>query len=128
MSERGEIYQCLKCGNIIEVLVGEEGVLTCCSQPMQQRGEKIADATLEKHMPFIQKEGDKYLVRIGENTEHPREEKHYIQWIEILWEEMILRKYLTPAAKSQAEFVSVGSKDVTAREHCSPHGLWISKV
>jgi len=125
MPKRGEIYQCLKCGNIIEILTGAEGALACCGQPMQRQQEKTADSTLEKHVPFIQREGDKYTVRIGENTEHPMEEKHYIQWIAINADNQVYRTYLKPGDKPRTKIaLSKYPGSICVRAYCNVHGLW----
>jgi superoxide reductase len=52
-------------------------------------------------------------------------EAHYIQWIELITEDGVLRKHLTPADKPMAEF-KTDAKEVYAREFCNLHGLWKS--
>jgi superoxide reductase len=51
------------------------------------------------------------------------EEKHYIEWIEILADGKICRQYLAPGAPPEATF-AVEAADITAREYCNLHGLW----
>lgn len=34
MAEKSEIYKCTMCGNIVEVLHGGQGKLSCCGQLM----------------------------------------------------------------------------------------------
>ena len=55
MTEKLEIYKCNICGNIVEVLHAGEGVLVCCGEPMHLYSENTQDATLEKHVPVIEK-------------------------------------------------------------------------
>jgi Desulfoferrodoxin len=51
------------------------------------------------------------------------EEKHYIEWIEIIADGVVYRKFLKPGDKPEAEFcIKAGS--ITAREYCNLHGLW----
>ncbi|MCK4524562.1 desulfoferrodoxin FeS4 iron-binding domain-containing protein, partial [candidate division WOR-3 bacterium] len=71
MVKQKEIYKCNICGNIIEVLHGGAGELVCCGQPMQLFDEKNADSTTEKHVPFIKRQENKYIVKVGEATDHP---------------------------------------------------------
>jgi len=56
------------------------------------------------------------------------EEKHYIQWIELVCEEcgMTKRKYLKPGDKPEAKFYMCPDCDehVRAREYCNIHGHW----
>jgi len=122
MADRLQIYECAVCGNIVEVLHGGIGELTCCEQPMELLVEKTADAAAEKHVPVIEKIDNGYKVTVG-STLHPMEEKHYIQWIELLADGKAYRQFLNPGDAPQAVF-NVEADLVTAREHCNVHGLW----
>ena len=121
------IYKCQHCGNIVEVFVEGAAPLFCCGQKMTYMEEKTADHSVEKHVPFIEKTPIGYKVKVGETTEHPMIEKHYIQWIELIVDnDLILRKYLKPGDKPEAEFCVAESNNVTAREYCNVHGHWKS--
>ncbi len=116
------IYKCEVCGNIVEVLHEGEGELVCCGEPMTFFDEKTADSTTEKHVPVIEKIADGYRVTVG-STLHPMEEKHYIEWIELLADGVSYRAFLKPGDKPMAEFCVKADK-VSAREYCNVHGLW----
>ena len=122
MAQRLQIYKCAVCGNIVEVIHGGVGELVCCGQPMELLDEKTADAATEKHVPVIQKIDGGYKVTVG-STLHPMEEKHYIEWIELLADGKAYRQFLNPGDAPEAEF-GVEAESVTAREHCNVHGLW----
>jgi len=122
MAQRLGIYKCAVCGNIVEVIYGSSGELVCCGQPMELLDEKTADAATEKHVPVIQKINGGYKVTVG-STLHPMEEKHYIEWIELLADGKAYRQFLNPGNAPEAEF-GVEAESVTAREHCNVHGLW----
>ena len=122
MTELNQIYKCNICGNIVEVLHTGAGELVCCGQPMELLQEKTADSGQEKHVPVIEKTGNGIKVKVGE-TEHPMEEKHYIEWIEILANGKSYRKYLKAGDKPEAEF-EIKTGKVIAREYCNLHGLW----
>ncbi len=124
MAKRREVYICKKCGNIVEVLHGGAGKLTCCGEEMVLFEEKTADTSTEKHVPFIKREGNKYVVLIGENALHPMEEKHYIEWIELVVDGAVYRRFLNPGDKPEAIFEVPEGKEVFAREYCNIHGLW----
>ena len=124
MAERMEVYKCEVCGNIVEVLHGSFGELVCCGKPMVKFEEKTADTSTEKHVPFIKREGDKYIVKVGENTAHPMENKHYIEWIELVVDGAVYRKFLNPGDAPEAVFEVAEGKEVSAREYCNIHGLW----
>jgi superoxide reductase len=50
------------------------------------------------------------------------EEKHYIQWIEIVADDKAYRQFLEPEAAPEA-FFAVQVESVIAREYCNLHGL-----
>jgi len=122
MAERLEVYKCLKCGNIVEVLHGGVGELVCCNEPMKLMREGTIDAATEKHVPVVEKTAGGFQVKVGE-VSHPMEEKHYIEWIEIIADGRVYRRFLKPGEKPEATYqIEAGS--VTAREYCNLHGLW----
>ena len=122
MAKKLQIYKCSVCGNIVEVLHGGIGELVCCKKPMELLKEKTADATTEKHVPVIEKIDGGYNVKVG-SVPHPMEEKHYIEWIELLADGKVYRQFLEPGNKPEAVF-NVEADSVSAREHCNVHGLW----
>ena len=122
MAKKLQIYKCAKCGNIVEVLHGGVGELACCGQPMELLDEKTADAATEKHVPVIEKIDGGYKVTVG-STLHPMEEKHYIEWIELLAGDKTYRQFLNPGDAPEVVF-NIEATEVTVREHCNVHGLW----
>jgi superoxide reductase len=122
MTERLEIYKCEICGNIVEVLHGGEVDMKCCGALMKLYKENTVDAAKEKHVPAIEKTSSGIKVKIGE-VAHPMEEKHYIEWIEIIADGKAYRQFLNPGEAPEAEF-NIGAGQVTAREYCNLHGLW----
>jgi superoxide reductase len=122
MAERLEVYKCELCGNIVEVLHGGAGELVCCGQPMVHLVENTVDAAKEKHVPVIEKVAGGVKVKVG-SVPHPMEEKHYIEWIELLVNGKAERQFLKPGQAPEAVF-KVEQKNVTAREYCNLHGLW----
>jgi superoxide reductase len=123
MTELKEIYKCMVCGNIVEVIHAGIGQLVCCNQPMENQEEKTQDASTEKHVPYIEKTENGILIKIGQNQDHPMEEKHYIEWIQIIADGKSYRKFLKPGDKPQA-FFEINTNTVIAREYCNVHGLW----
>jgi len=122
MVELNQIYKCGVCGNIVELLHVGGGTLVCCDQPMNLLKENITDAATEKHVPVIEKSGDSVTVKVGSVT-HPMEEKHYIEFIELMADGKVYRKFLKPGDKPEATF-QVKAGKVSAREYCNLHGLW----
>jgi superoxide reductase len=123
MAKRLEIYTCSICGNIVEVVHAGGGQLVCCGQPMNLMVENSVDAAKEKHVPVAEKKPDGLLVKVG-SVAHPMEEKHYIEWIEIIDEQgKAYRKFLKPGDTPEASFC-VPEGAYTLREYCNLHGLW----
>jgi len=124
MTKMYEIYKCKICGNIVEVLHTGVGQLVCCGQPMELLKEKTEDVGQEKHVPVIEKTETGIKVKVG-SVPHPMEEKHYIEWVEIIADGRVYKKFLKPGDKPEAEFEIKAAK-IEAREYCNIHGLWKS--
>jgi superoxide reductase len=122
MTKRLQIYKCELCGNIVEVLHEGGGELICCGQPMKLQEEKTEEQGKEKHLPVIEKTDRGIRVKVGAVT-HPMEENHYIEWIEVIADGSVYKKFLSPGDSPETDFVITPEK-VEAREYCSIHGLW----
>jgi len=120
-----EIYKCELCGNIVEVVHGGGAALVCCGQEMTLRTENTVDAAKEKHVPIMEFVAGGVNVLVG-SVAHPMEEKHYIEWIEVIADGIAYRQFLQPGATPEA-FFPVSAKAITAREYCNLHGLWAAQ-
>ena len=123
-TKRFEVYKCLVCGNIVEMIHPGEGELVCCGQAMKLLAENSVDAAREKHVPVLEKVDGGYKVTVG-SVPHPMEEEHFIEWIELIADGKACRQFLDPGDAPEATFM-VEAESVTAREHCNLHGLWRS--
>lgn len=153
MTKLNQIYKCSVCGNMIEVVHASGGELVCCGQPMTLQVENTVEASKEKHIPVVTKIEGGIHVEVG-SVQHPMEDKHYIEWIEVLMgDKKVYRKNLKPGDKPAACFKSKelaffnvpeeeiayceGSTcnftlkddsgeemEVTVRAYCNLHGLW----
>lgn len=70
------------------------------------------------------KRADGVMVKVGD-VAHPMEEKHYIEWVEIVADGKAYRQFLKPGDAPEAVFTLAGDA-VTARAYCNIHGLWKS--
>ncbi|MFC1766062.1 desulfoferrodoxin [Planctomycetota bacterium] len=122
MPEKLEVYKCEHCGLMIEVIHAAKPGPSCCGEPMVLLKENTTDAAQEKHVPVIEKVEGGYQVTVG-SVAHPMEEKHYIQFIELLADGKAYMQHLEPGQAPEAVFM-VDATDVTAREYCNLHGLW----
>ena len=84
--------------------------------------ENTVDAAKEKHVPVIERTEAGVKVKIGA-VAHPMEEKHYIEWIEVIAGEKAYRHFLKPGDAPEALFC-IDAWPVVAKEHCNLHGLW----
>jgi len=89
---------------------------------MELKQPKTEDEGLEKHKPVIERTDIGVIVRIGEMA-HPMVSEHYIEWIEVVTEHRVYRKFLEPGMEPQAEFC-LEAEHITARAYCNVHGLW----
>ncbi len=122
MTERLQVYECEICGNMVEVIHTGKGELVCCGKPMKLMEENTVDAAKEKHVPVIEKREDGYLIKVG-SVDHPMEDKHYIEWVELIVGDKTYRQFLKPGQKPEA-FFDIKEENVSAREYCNLHGLW----
>ena len=122
MTKRLQVYKCEICGNIVEVLHEGKGELVCCGEAMKLMVEGAVDAAKEKHVPVIEKTAGGITVKVG-SAPHPMEEKHYIEWIEVIADGKAYRQFLKPGEAPEATF-AIDAQAVTAREYCNIHGLW----
>lgn len=123
MAERLELYKCEVCGNIVLVMHGGRGQLVCCNKPMVLQKPGTVDASVEKHVPVIEKHGDVYRVKVG-SSPHAMTEEHYIEWIELHTDDdRVYIKFLKPGDAPEAEF-TVKANKVLAKEWCNLHAYW----
>lgn len=122
MTEKLQVYKCEICGNIVEMLHTGEGTLVCCGQDMKLMQENDVDAAKEKHVPVVEKVAGGIKVKVG-SVAHPMEEKHYIEWIEVIADGKAYRQFLEPGQAPEATFC-IEATTISAREYCNVHGLW----
>lgn len=121
-TEKLQVYKCKVCGNMVELIHSGAGTLVCCGQNMTLLKEGETDAATEKHVPVVKKIDGGFEVKVGE-VAHPMEDKHYIEWIELLANGKAYRQFLKPGEPPVAKFMVTADK-ATAREYCNLHGLW----
>lgn len=124
MTKRLQIYKCEVCGNMVEMIHEGIGQLVCCGQPMKYYEENTVEASQEKHITVVEKIESGFKVKVG-SVPHPMEEKHYIEWIEVIADGKAYRQFLKPGDATEAVFM-INASEVTAREFCNLHGVWKS--
>lgn len=118
---------CSVCGNMVAV-INDSGVpIICCGQEMDAVDANTTDASVEKHVPQIEQDGNTVRIRVGEAA-HPMTEQHYIQWIAIQTKFGNQRKVLSPTDAPEAQFALCdGDEIVAAYAYCNLHGLWVNE-
>lgn len=122
MTNLHQIYKCPICGNVVEVLHAGGGQLVCCGQPMELLSPKSEDVGFEKHLPVVEQLGNTVTVKIG-SIPHPMEDGHYIEWIEVITDNQVYKKFLKPNEEAIAVFEITGNV-IQTRCYCNLHGLW----
>lgn len=125
MTQLNQVYKCMVCGNIVEILHEGMGELVCCAQPMALMQANTEDAAQEKHVPVIEKTETGVLVKVGE-VPHPMEDAHFIEWIEVLADGKVFRKNLKPTDSPEVYF-EISAESFEVRAYCNLHGLWKSQ-
>lgn len=128
MIEKKAVYRCEKCGNLVESLWNGKPDLSCCGQPMIKLNPNTTDAATEKHVPVIERDGNKVTVKVGE-VAHPMTPEHYILFVELLAGDKVYRHdFKEGDTVAEATFlVDESVIDLVAREYCNKHGFWASK-
>ncbi len=116
-----KIFKCEKCGNIVELLEDNKGVLTCCGEVMVEVLPNTVDAAVEKHVPFTQVEDDVVYITIGE-VDHPMTDEHYITWVAAVYDDSVLKYVFKPGETPEAVFDY--EKGMVIYSYCNLHGLW----
>lgn len=124
MADLHSVFKCNVCGLMVEGVHAGGGIdLIHCGQPMVQQRENTVDASKEKHVPVAERAAS-LKVKVGA-VPHPMEEKHHIEWIEVLADGRSYRKFLKPGDKPEAEF-ALAADAAVVRAYCNLHGLWKS--
>ncbi|MEM2743130.1 MAG: desulfoferrodoxin family protein, partial [Candidatus Methanomethylicaceae archaeon] len=96
-------------------------------KPMTLFEEKTIDVGKEKHVPVVEKTSEGLLIKVG-SIEHPMEEKHYIEWIQVIKGDITAISFLKPGMKPEFLIKPETFLEIErAREYCNIHGLWSNK-
>lgn len=119
-----KFYHCKHCGNVIAYTVDSGVKVVCCGDEMQELIAGTVDASKEKHIPVISREGNVVTVKIG-SVAHPMTKEHHIAWIALETRHGNQRVELNPLGQPEAKFALLESDEVIAAyEYCNLHGLW----
>ena len=119
-----KFYRCPHCGQIIAIVKATGVPIVCCGEPMAEVVPGTTDASLEKHVPIVNVEGNTVYVRVG-SAAHPMVPEHYIEWIAIQTKLGNQRKQLSPGDEPKSCFSICDGDEVEAvYAYCNLHSLW----
>ena len=122
-----KFYRCNTCGNIFGVIHDSGVTPVCCGQRMELLAANTTDAATEKHVPVIERNGNKVTIKVG-SVAHPMLAEHSIQWIILTQGSVTERAVLKPGDAPEATFtVADATAPVRAYEFCNLHGLWTAE-
>lgn len=117
------LKKCMKCGAVVEVLhdcnCGDCGI-RCCEEEMKVLVPNTVDAAAEKHVPTYEVVGDRIVVTVN----HVMEEDHFIEWIALVAEDRIAKKY--PIGEAKCDFPYIPGSKVYS--YCNKHDLWMTEI
>ena len=117
-------YKCKHCGKVVMLLENNCVPTICCGEPMEELVANTVDAAFEKHVPVIEEDGDKVVVKVGE-VAHPMLPEHHIAFIVLHTDQGYKIKHLKPGDAPMATFAILDNEIVfSAYEYCNLHGLW----
>ena len=119
-----KVLRCEGCGKMVLELKGSKCPTKCCGEPMVELVPNTTDGAHEKHVPVIEKDGNKVTVQVG-SVAHPMLAAHYIEFIILETNKTVHLANLTPENEPCAEFVlAEGEEVIAAYEYCNLHGFW----
>ena len=116
-------YVCEHCGNIIGVIHNAGVPMMCCGQKMTLLEPGTVEASHEKHIPVVEKNGDIVKVTIG-SVAHPMLEEHHIVWVYLQTNRGGQRKCLPIGGEPTVSFALCEETPVAVYAYCNLHGLW----
>lgn len=127
--KRTQVFKCSGSNLVVEILTGDDCCedINCCGKPMKEMVGNTVDTSKEKHVPVGESIDNGIKVKVG-TIAHPMEEKHYIEWIEVINGPYVNRKYLKPNEAPEAEFYVPKAAGLKLRSYCNLHGLWENKL
>jgi len=123
MSEKKAVYVCEKCHNVIQSLWSGPTDASCCGQLMTKQVPNTVDAAAEKHVPVIERDGNRVTVKVGD-VAHPMQSGHYILFVEVVSGNTVYRHDFSEGDPTPEAVFLIEERDIKARAFCNLHGFW----
>jgi len=122
-----KFYICPDCGMVIET-VHDSGIApSCCGMKMDVLVPNTVEASGEKHIPAVTVDGSVVTVNVG-SVDHPMQDAHYIEWVQLVTERGSQRKYMNPGDAPKVTFQLAEDHPVAVYAYCNLHGLWKTEL
>lgn len=120
------MYRCNICGNLICMIEDSGVVPECCGEEMTRITANTEDASAEKHVPVMRREGVNVQILVG-GLPHPMTPQHHISMIFLLTNKGVYMHRLTPDDAAEAIFnIRLDEDVISVYAWCNVHGLWKS--
>ncbi len=126
MNKELKIKRCEKCGALVRVLEDckcDNCGIKCCGEQMKELIPNSVDAAVEKHIPVYEVKDGKLVVKVN----HVMEDKHYIEWISIVYKNKEKITYFKPGEEAVATICKY-EPGIVIYSYCNIHGLWRAEV
>ena len=121
--KKTKFYICPTCHNTVEMIYDTDIKLFCCGEEMQELIPNTVEASGEKHIPAVKISKGMVEVNVG-SVNHPMEEVHWIEWVQLVSDKGSYRKQLKPGEAPNVKFLLGDEKPLEVYAYCNLHGLW----
>lgn len=122
-----KFYVCPHCRNIAEMVYDTDIALYCCGDKMNEMIPNTVEASQEKHLPDVKVSGNIVEVNVG-SVDHPMEQVHWIEWVQLVTDRGSQRKFLKPGGAPAVRFLLDDEKPLAVYAYCNLHGLWKTEL
>lgn len=124
MKNEQKFFICKHCGNLVGMINNAGVPIKCCGESMVELVANTTDAAAEKHVPVVEKQDSKIVVKVG-SAMHPMTKEHSITWVYLQLENGGQRKSLAPDNEPTVTFaLTPDDKPIAVYAYCNLHGLW----
>ena len=124
---KNKFYICRHCGNQVQIIHNAGVPLFCCGTKMEELIPNTVEASGEKHIPAVQVGEGVVEVNVG-SVNHPMEEVHWIEWVQMVTDQGSYRKWLNPGQAPNVKFLLGHEKPLAVYAYCNLHGLWKNEL
>ena len=122
-----KFYICPHCRNIAEMIYDTDIALYCCGDKMNEMIPNTVEASQEKHLPDVKVSGNIVEVNVG-SVDHPMEQVHWIEWVQLVTDRGSQRKFLKPGGAPAVRFLLDDEKPLAVYAYGNLHGLWKTEL